>query len=190
MNWCVGPLVTSVDRERLLTLSAGKLDPHIEWYKVEKLGSFVAEQDERTKRLTFVQEQSTDSVGFRNEHMSRYITLQQTIIPNISFFPATIEDLKGDCEFKPPSRADDFRFNLKSKSGGAQGATGIFLDLQPRSYVEELRDKFIAAWKLENVRRLVIWYRHEGKIKYTHPPIASISDDSEHPASIARNETS
>lgn len=188
MDWCAGATFTSVDRERLLTLSAGKLEPHVDWHKVEKLDSFVAEQDERTKRLTFVQEQSADSVGFRNEHLSRYITLQQTIIPNSSYFPVTIGDLKGDCEMGPPSKADDFRFNLKSKSGKAQGATGIFVDLQPPRYVEELKDKFVAAWKLENVRRLVIWYRHRGKIESIHPPLPSISDDAEHPASYARGD--
>jgi len=188
MDWCAGDVFTAVDRERLLTLSAGKFEPEVDWHEIQKLGSFVAEQDERTKRLTFVQEQSIDSVEFRNEHLSRYITLQQTIIPNAVDFPPTIQDLKDDCELKPPFKEDGFRFNLKSKSGKAQGATGIFVGLQPPNYVKELQDKLETAWKKENVRRLVIWYEHRGTIECSHPPLASISDDSEHPASIIRSE--
>jgi hypothetical protein len=187
MDWCVGAAITSVDRERLLTLSAGRLEPTPDWHKVQKLGSFVAEQDERTKRLTFVQEQSVESVGFRNEHLTRYITLQKAIIPDDNQYPANIEDLKGDCVLTPPSSADGFRFNLKSKSGNRQGATGLFLDLQPPGEVEKLKDKFIAEWGRENTRRLVLWYRHGGTIKYSHPPLASISDDGEHPASYVRS---
>jgi hypothetical protein len=186
IDWCAGAHITSVDRERLLTLSAGRLEPTPDWHEVQKLGSFVAEQDERTKRLTFVQEQSVESVGFRNEHLSRYITLQKAIIPDLEQYPPNIEDLREDCELTPPSPADEFRFNLKSKSGSRQGATGLFLDLQPPPEVEKLKDKFIAEWGRENTRRLVLWYRHDGRIKYSHPPLASISDDGEHPASYVR----
>jgi len=187
MDWCVGAEFTSVDRERLLTLSAGKFEPAVDWHEVQNLGSFAAEQDERTKRLTFVQEQSAESVGFRNEHLTRYITLQKTIIPDADQYPPNIEDLKGDCELSPPSSADQFRFNLKSTSGKRQGATGIFLDQQPPDEVEKLKGKFIAEWSRENTRRLVLWYRHGETIKYSYPPLASISDDGEHPASIIRS---
>jgi hypothetical protein len=187
MEWCTGAEFTSVDRERLLTLSAGKFEPALDWHEIKNLGSFAAEQDERTKRLTFVQEQSAESVEFRNEHLTRYITLQKTIIPDISKYPPNIEDLKGDCELSPPSSAEEFRFNLKSKSGNRQGATGIFLNQQPPPEVEKFKDKIIANWGREKTRRLVLWYRHAERIKYSHPPLPSISDDGEHPASIARS---
>lgn len=185
MDWCAEH--TSVDRERLLILSAGKLEPSVKWHEIQSLASFLAEQDERTKRLTFVQDQSPDSVGFRNEHLTRYITLQKTIIPDQRNYPPNIEDLKDDCELSPPSAANQFRFNLKSKSGAPQGATGIFLDQQPPAEVERLKGKFVAEWGRENTRRLVLWYRHGDTIKYSHPPLALISDDGEHPASIVRN---
>jgi len=187
IDWCVGAPFTSVDRERLLTLSAGKLEPTVNWHEVQSLGSFAAEEDERTKRLTFVQEQSADSIGFRNEHLTRYITLQKTILPDTTQYPPNIEDLKGDCELGPPSPVSQFRFNLKSKSGTRQGATGIFLDQQPPDEVEKLKGKFVAEWGRENTRRLALWYRHGEVIKCSHPPLASISDDGEHPASIARS---
>lgn len=187
MDWCVSAEYTSVDRERLLTLSAGKLEPAQNWHEINNLRSYTAEQDERTKRLTFVQEQAVESIDFRNEHLSRYITLQKTIIADPNHYPSNIEDLKDDCELTPPSKANDFRFNLKSKSGTRQGATGIFLDTQPPDEVENLKDKFIDEWGRERARRLAIWYRHEEVIKCSYPPLALISDDGEHPASIARN---
>lgn len=187
MDWYVGPEFTSVDRERLLTLSAGKFEPAEDWHKIQKLGSFAAERDERTKRLTFVQEQSNESTGFRNEHLTRYITLQKRIIPDANQYPPNIEDLKNDCELSPPSSAEEFRFNLKSKSGNRQGATGIFLDQQPPTEVEKLKDKLVDKWGRDKTRRLVLWYRHDETIKYSHPPLPSISDDEEHPASIVRS---
>ncbi len=187
MDWCAGVEYTSVDRERLLTLSAGKLEPDQKWHAIENLRSFKAEQDERTKRLTFVQEQSAESVEFRNDHLTRYITLQKTIISDPNQYPPNIEDLKGDCELTPPGNTNDFRFNLKSKSGTRQGATGIFLDQQPPDEVENLKGKFIAEWGRDKTRRLVLWYRHDEVIKCSHPPLPSISDDGEHPASIVRN---
>jgi len=187
-DWCLENPFTSVDRERLLTLSAGKLEPSADWHTIVKLPSFVAEDDERSKRLTFVQEQHATSVDFRTEHMSRYIKLQNYINGNASNFPPPIHDLRGDCRLRPPAEDSDFRFNLVSKSGSGQGATALFVDLQPPPYVQELKDKFIAAWGRENTRRLVIWYEHQGTIKCEHPPLPQIFDDSEHPASIARSE--
>jgi len=187
MDWCTGNGYTSVDRERLLTLSAGKLEPSENWHEINNLRSFTAEQDERTKRLTFAQEQSVESVDFRKEHLSRYITLQKKIISDPNHYPPNIEDLKGDCELDPPSSTSDFRFNLKSRSGTRQGATVVFLDQEPPDEVENLKGKFVAEWGRERTRRLAIWYRHEEVIKCSFPPLASISDDGEHPASIVRN---
>ncbi len=187
MDWCAGADYTSVDRERLLTLSAGKLEPDTNWHQIKNLKSFTAEQDERTKRLTFVQEQSAESVEFRNDHLTRYITLQKTIISDPNHYPANIQDLKGDCELTPPRDVNEFRFNLKSKSGTHQGATGIFLDQQPPDEVEKLKDKFVTEWGREKTRRLALWYRHDEVIKCSHAPLPSISDDAEHPGSIVRN---
>ena len=186
LNWCSAVSFTTVDRERLLTLSAGKLAPRSDWHKVENIDSFVAEQDERTKRLTFVQEQAADSVTFRDEYLGRYIKLQTTILPNKDLFPANIADLKEDFELSPPTQADGFRFNLKSKSGTNQGATAIFVGTQPPGFVAELRDKLVTAWKAEYARRLAIWFEHQGQIKVIRPSTPTISDESEHPASIAR----
>ena len=187
MEWCTGDGFTSVDRERLLTLSAGKLEPTKDWHEVNNLRSFGAEQDERTKRLTFVHEQSAASIDFRREHLARYITLQKRIISDPKHYPPNIEDLKADCELTPPSQANEFRFNLRSKTGAVQGATAIFLDQQPPDEVENLKDKFVSKWGKEKTRRLAIWYRHEEGITCSYTPLGSISDDDEHPASIARD---
>lgn len=183
---CLDNPFTSVDRERLLVLTAGKLEPTADWHTIEKLPSYVAGDDERSKRLTFVQEQHGTSVNFRKEHLRRYIKLQTVVLPNEANFPPTIQDLRGDCHLRPPTNESNFRFNLISRSGSGQGATALFVDLEPPPYVQELRDKFVAAWGQDKTRRLVIWYEHQGQLKCEYQPLPKITDDSEPPTSIAR----
>lgn len=49
-DFCQNTPHTSVDRERLFTLSAGKLRPLPNWHAVREVDSFLAESDERSKR--------------------------------------------------------------------------------------------------------------------------------------------
>ena len=188
-DYCLNAPNTTVDRERLLTLSAGKLRMEQDWYNVRKMESFMADVDERTKRLTFTHEQADASNGFRRDHLKRYIKLQMTVLRDPANFPPTIQDLRGDWQIQPPRAADGFRFNLVSLTGRACGATGIFVGLEPPNFVQQLMDDLIRTWgKLES-RRLVIWYEFQNTIRFAHPPLPSITDDLEIPASIAREVT-
>lgn len=187
-DFCTATPFTPVDRERLLTLSAGKLDPRPDWHLVKTLDSFVAEEDETSKRLTFVHDPCQHSADFRRDHLGRYIKLQTSVIANAANLPPNIHDLRGDCHLRPPKDENNFRYNLVSKSGSAQGATAVFVGLQAPPYVQELRDKFVAAWGQPYTRRLVIWYEHEDMIKCEHLPLPKITDDSEPPTSIARTD--
>jgi len=75
---------TAIDRERLFTLSAGKLRPLLDWHTIRKIDSFLAAEDERSKRITFPQQQRDFSKNFAfmrrlyganskyNQHCSRY----------------------------------------------------------------------------------------------------------------------
>jgi hypothetical protein len=195
-NLALNNCTTVVDRERLLTLSSGKLEPALDWHKVEKLNSFVAEADERSKRLTFAQEQNIDSVNFRYDHLSNYIRLQNVILPNEANFPPNILDLSGNWQLRPPQENSAFRFNLDGVSAGTPRATAIFVGHRPLSYVLELWDKFDKAWRNkenergeEKARRLVIWYEDaEGNPGHVYKPLATFTDDPELRTSITKSE--
>jgi hypothetical protein len=189
-DYCLNATHTTLDRERILTLSAGKLRGARDWHKVRNMDSFAAEDNERSKRLTFTHEQAQASVTFRREHLANYIKLQMTVLANPSHFPPTIQDLKGDWTLQPPNVANGFRFNLVSRSGQVQGATAIFLGLVPPDVVRRLMDDLLRAWdKPEETRRLVIWYESPNEIHCSHPPLFSITDGIESPASISRSAT-
>lgn len=181
----------SVDRERMLTLSAGTLKPVSKWYEVDKMKSYAAEADERTKRLTFVHEQDEDSRDFRNDHITRFIRLQ-SILSNPENFPKTILDLRGQYRLIPPRESDDFRFNVINRSTNDGGATMMFVGAKPPDEVCELRDRLSLVWGQrpdmlieERSRRLVIWYEHPvGVLACEHQPLPEITDDSEIPTSI------
>jgi len=184
-DFCLSAAHTALDRERLLTLSAGKLRRTRDWHKVRNMDSYTAEVNERSKRLTFTHEQAAASNEFRCVHLARYITLQMNILTDLENFPPTIQDLKGNWKLQPPQPADEFRFNVVSRSGQAQGATAIFVDLEPPDYANQLKDELVREWGKIQTRRLVIWYRYQNGIRYVHPPLPSITDDLEPPASVA-----
>jgi hypothetical protein len=177
---------TSVARERLLTLSAGRFRPARDWHVVRKIPSFVAEADERTKRLTFTHEAAAESQEFRHSHIEAFIKLQKTILSNPANFPPTIQDLSTNWRLHPPQAEHDFRFNLRPDTGASQGATAIFVGMKPPDVVEKLMDDFTLAWGKVETRRLVIWYEIHNAIRYFHAPVPTITDDLEPPASIAR----
>lgn len=183
-DYCQGKPHTAIDRERLLTLSTGKLQPLRDWHKVQKMDSFIAGEDERSKRLTFTHEQCAPSKEFRRSYLEHYIELQANILTKPDNFPPTIQDLRGDWKLKPPHASDDFRFNLVSPSGGAQGATAMFVGSLSRESAHELKDNLIRAWGQEHTRRLAIWYKDQNGIHHTHSPLPTITDDSEPPKSI------
>ena len=65
---CLGNEFSSIDRERLLVLSTGKLKPVRDWHSVEKLNSFTANEDESPNRLLFAQDAQPSAVEFRKSH--------------------------------------------------------------------------------------------------------------------------
>jgi hypothetical protein len=190
---CTDDSARLIDVERLITLTAGQLDPVSDWHDVRKMRSFAAEADERTKRLTFVQEQSVDSQTFRRECVGRYVVLVSTILPKGELIPPCIEDLSGNFRVVPPAEANRYRWNIVPASEDGPGATGVFLGLQPPGAAKEFLDKLRAAWgddpnffREERSRRLVVWYQHpSGGIHFVSPPLPTITDESDVPGSIA-----
>ncbi len=176
---------SAIDRERLLTMSAGKLTSGRNWHQIEVMESFKTESDERSKRLTFTHEQTSRSRDFRLEHLARYTKLQTAILSEPLHFPRTIEDLKGDCGLRPPRPIDNFRYNLFSTSGLKASATVIYLGLVPPSTANQLCDNLMRDWGKEDTRRLVVWYEFQNATQCKHAPLPSITDDLEPPASIA-----
>ncbi len=185
-NYFLDGAYSHLDRERLLALSAGGLKPRKDWYKVERLPSFTSERDERCKRLTFTHEQVDLSKSFRERHLGRYSKLQKAIIPNATFFPANIQDMRGDCELRPPIEAEEFRCNLRSATEALAPATGIFLSVCAEADARQMFDSVVREWGREKTRRLVVWFeRPNGQIAPVSARLPTISDDTESPGSIS-----
>ena len=184
-DYCLDNGFSHLDRERLLALSAGHFQPSKTWYKIDHLDSFTSNGDERCKRLTFTHEQIGASRMFRQTHMERYSKLQTAVLGNEANFPENIQDLKNDCQLRPPNKDTDFRFNLHSASGSAAPSTGVFMGVTPAVEAKQLFDSVVTEWGWDRTRRLVVWYeRNNGQIDYVKPPVPLISDGSESPATI------
>ena len=193
---CLAEHSTPVDRERLLTLSAGTLDPVPDWHSVEKMESFICEADERSKRLTFVQEASPASRDFRSNHIDRFIRLQTHVLSDEANFPPNIIDLRGNFRIACPAAATQFRFNLLNRQNNQNGATVIFLGVKPRSEAKEFYQRLRRGWGERNgkmreelTRRIVVAYLDaDGTMRVEHPGLGSFTDDSEMPSSISSAE--
>jgi len=185
---------SALDRERLVAISTGTLIPQKRWYHISDLDSYTAESDERSKRFTFTHEETRESKAFRRKCMLRFIALQKEILAEPNLFPPQIEDLRNDCVLKPPQKLTDYRINLTSKSGAAQGATVMFIGDEQQREAKQLRDSLMAKWG-ENekdpemgtlIRRIVVWYRENSAIKSVHTPTPMIDDTLETPTTITR----
>jgi hypothetical protein len=185
-NYCSSPPHTPIDRERLLTLSSGKLLPRVDWHRLDLLPSFMAASDERSQRLTFTHEPVAESREFRAAHLERFVKLQMYVLTDISNWPHSIADLRDEWRLEPPTAATNFRHNLVSASGNAPGATVMYLALESPAAAAELRDSLISAWGAEHTRRLVIWHEAHNAIQTLTPPVPTIGDDDDHPASFTR----
>jgi predicted amidohydrolase len=193
---CLVENATPVDRERLLTLSAGTLDPVPDWHSVERMQSFICEADERSKRLTFVQDTCPATRDFRNDHIVRFIELQTRVLANEATFPPNIVDLRGNYSIVCPAAATRFRFNLLNRQNNQNGATVIFLGVKPRSEAKEFYQRLRRGWgerdgkmREELVRRIVVAYLDaDGTLRMEHPGLGSFTDDSETPSSISSAE--
>jgi hypothetical protein len=193
---CLAEHLTPVDRERLLMLSAGTLDPVPDWHSVVRMQSFICEADERCKRLTFVQEESQASRDFRNDHIVRFIGLQTRVLANEANFPPNILDLRGNFSIACPAAATQFRFNLLNRQNNQNGATVIFLGVKPRSEAKEFYQRLRRGWgerdgkmREELTRRIVVAYSDtDGTLRMEHPVLGSFTDDSEMPSSISSAE--
>lgn len=166
-DFCQGTPYTAVDRERLFTLSSGKLKPSIDWHKVREIESFIAWGDERSKRLTFPHEGSQSSRDFRKSYLERYFELQTSILTTPQYFPSTIQDLIGTWKLQPPSESDKFCYNLVDQAGQFAKATAIFIGSDSRAVALNLKNNLISAWGEEHTRRLVVWYKDQGTICHT-----------------------
>jgi hypothetical protein len=184
-NFFPAPATTALARERLFTLSAGKLNTANDWYAPQNIPACIAETDERSKRLTFTHDEVQASRDFRALHMDRYIRLNQ-ILSTPQNFEGTIVDLRGDWQLQPPDSSSHFRHNLVSQSGRAAGATAIFLGMAAAAEANGVRDNLVDAWTIDHTRRLVVWHDTPGGLQVAGRPLPTITDENEHPASVTR----
>ena len=146
-DYCLDESHTSVDRERLLTLSSALMAMRKDWYDVKSLDSYNAESDERSKRLTFTHEVQIASREFRDKCMARFVALQNEVLCNPGLFPPQLGDISNDCKLSPPKGKNGFRFNLASRTAGKPVATGMFLGDSDKRKASRLKDSLVTGWQ-------------------------------------------
>ena len=164
-----------IDAERVLALCAGKIGNCQEWYKPNKLESYVIDSSEIVQRITFAQDKHQQAQQFRTAMLSRCGRLWD-ILKTANLLPKALNDLNGGCSFQ---WSQDFPHqNVISESG--KHATAIYMGEESTLEQIEATKARVAEYlhrassdpdQSHSARqRLHIWFRNvQGQIKLYDP---------------------
>jgi hypothetical protein len=177
--------ISFIDKERLVNISCGKVcakGDDKRWYRIDRLESFVQDEDENVKRLTYVYDESS------KETRKKYIELMESLNDIVSHnleFPNNIRYFKGNCTeimFNIDGcNPCDYKYNLVTNDkkglatvayiGRDDNATAqkVFAQLQSIFDRDDQAKKKIVVWYKENASEIKSIYD-------SSPP--GISDDS------------
>lgn len=176
--------ISFIDKERLINLSCGKAyakNGDKRWYRLDKLETFVLDENETVKRLTYVHDESGEDI--RRDYIEFIDCLNKVIIPNGSLFPNNLKAFKGNCdEIMFYSNAGyNYKYNLVTKDGQHR-ATVAYIGrkdkgaaLKTLRQLQELFDREDQSKKLA-----VVWYKEDAiNIKpICDQTLPTVTDDS------------
>ena len=160
-----------IDFERILAMTVGKTENGL-WYELDKIDSFIIEQDEIIKRISFAQDNNNSAKEFRNLRLSRCGRLYD-ILNNRDKLPPMISSLSGGFSFDWSS---EYSYqNVKDANG--KRATVIYLGedtiIETAKIILQRTDDFLRRsarsedYSLESRQRLVVWYvGTDGQLQY------------------------
>ena len=178
---CENPILRSdeigfIDKERLVNISCGKVSTSQDdkrWHRIEKLESFVQDDNENIQRLTYV----FDDLGenLRREYIVCIDKLNDIIIPNENLFPENLQAFKGNCEqiMFYDDGGYDYKYNLAT-TDNQHRATVAYIGrrniVDAMKTLRQLQSLFEKGD--QSKKRVVVWY------KQTETQIESACDDS------------
>ena len=176
--------ISFIDKERLVNLSCGKAAVKKDdkrWYRLDKLETFIQDENEQIRRLTYVHDESGEDA--RIKYIEYMECLNDVIIPDNTLFPENLAAFKGNCSEVMFFNNDGYNYNYNLVTNdGQHRATVAFIGRKDRGtalrtlrQLQELFDKEDQSKKL-----VVVWYKENAtdikSICETSPP--NISDDS------------
>lgn len=153
--------LSSVDKERLLSLSAGVISDK-NWIYPQASILFKMDNSEESSRLSLYQDPPTQ--GTKRTWLNRYASITTGFLKQVNFFPADshLQDLGTDpsIQYLPPN----FHYNLIASSG-IPGCIVYVGDSDP-SAIMELKANLLGSAKGDNNYRLrlMIVYQHLGQL--------------------------
>lgn len=157
--------------ERFLALTAGKVYQPDNWYSVTELDSFLIDERELIRRITFAQDPETEMLEFRRERVRQFIGCNDAI-GAFTDWPPVLNDMASGCEFEWDERFP--HNNVVSKEG--QRATLVYfgenrLAEELLSIGETLR---LALLRLQQPKDRIGIFHRAGQqlLLWIHPNIA------------------
>jgi hypothetical protein len=149
--------MSPINKERLLALSAGRVEGAQEWYTAESMTSYRVGEDEVMQRGIVVQDPCPEAMRKRLRRLARFRDLRNTIVPDGSNFPRPIQDLAGDCEISYPDAGGEYHYNLW-KRDHSRSATVAFVGISTFMEAKRSFDKIYEAVPITARSRVVVWY--------------------------------
>jgi hypothetical protein len=156
-------------RERLVCLSNSAIDvtSKAPWPHVRSLKSFEMTQDEVCHRVTFCHDPDLASREQRRVWLHRFATLKNEILAGTVQFPPHLQALQARGEIRYPAVPGQLSFNVVD-TDGAFPSTFVFIGDASDQHARQEMD-LISDIVSDAKRSLVVWYRHNGQLKYVTP---------------------
>ena len=158
---------TFIEKERMANISCGLVkskSPDRVWHTVDKLSSFLLEDDEIIRRLTFVHDKGGDES--RQKYLEAIDTINKLIIPTSALFPTNHAVFAGHCDvvmFRG-SGPNKYKFNLVTIDG-TQKATAAYIGrntlAKAENTVKSLRELFDEEDQAR--KRVIVWYKRDAQ---------------------------
>lgn len=155
--------ISFIDKERLVNLSCGKASAKKgdkRWYRLDKLETFVQDENETVKRLTYVHDESSEEI--RRNYIDYIDCLNDVIIPDETLFPENLEAFKGNCSevmfFNDGGY--NYKYNLITTDGKNRATVAYIGRKDEGSALKTLRQIQSLFEKEDQSKKLVVvWYK-------------------------------
>ena len=163
------PGVSPANKERLACLSSCDipLSSKAKWPSLRSLPSFAMTEDEVCNRITFCHDPDAQSREARRRRIQAFSALKHEIMSGTAAFPPHLQTLQVHGRIRYPGRGGSLSTNVAVQDGSF-AATFVFLGDAAEEYAKQ-RMADLADIIGEARRNLVVWFRHNGKLRYVHP---------------------
>ena len=159
--------VSFIDKERLINLSTGQVKVKATdrvWHSIDKLQSFMLEDDEVIRRLTFTQDEAGDDT--RRNYLEKIDILNSIITTRPELFSPNHRPFLGNCSgamFKGVPRLN-YKYNLVTQNG-LHKATVAFIGRNTLANAEKILKILREVFDEDDESRklAIVWYKPDAE---------------------------